>query len=254
MLLFAEHAHPALFARLGRRLGWLRDREEAERLLDAEIAAHRADPDGRQDVLALLLGARDDEGRPLSDLEVRDQLVTLLAAGHETTAATLAWALERLVRHPEALARVRDAVRAGDGDAELTAVLDETLRVRPVVDQVGRKLSAPVELGGHRLPAGTIVAPSIVGVQRSPDAFADPAAFRPERFAGASAPPSTLIPFGGGARRCIGASFAMLEMRTILRVLLEQADLQPTTARDERRVRWRRFTTIPGRGARVVLR
>jgi cytochrome P450 len=113
MLLFAEHTHPALFARLGRRLGWLRDREEAERLLDEEIAAHRADPEGRDDVLALLLAARDDEGRALSDVEVRDQLVTLLVAGHETTAATLAWALERLARHPAALARVRDAVRGG---------------------------------------------------------------------------------------------------------------------------------------------
>jgi cytochrome P450 len=133
-------------------------------------------------------------------------------------------------------------------------VLDETLRVRPVVDQVGRKLSCRSSWAGTTCPAGTIVAPSILGVQRSPEAFADPAAFRPERFVGAPAPPSTLIPFGGGPRRCIGASFAMLEMRTILRALLEHADLQPTTARDERPVRWRRFTTIPGRGARVVLR
>ena len=254
MLLFAEHQHPALFARLGRRLGWLRAREDAERLLDEEIAAHRADPEGGEDVLAMLLAARDEDGRPLDDVEVRDQLLTLLVAGHETTAAMLAWALERLARHPAALARLREEVRAGGGDAYLTAVLDETLRVRPVVDQVGRKLAEPIELGGHRLPAGTIIAPSILGVQRSPEHHPDPAAFRPERFLDAPAPPSTLIPFGGGPRRCIGASFAMLEMRTILRALLTHADLEPTSARDERPTRWRRFTTVPGRGARVVLR
>jgi cytochrome P450 family 135 len=252
--LFAEAANPRLFAsRAARRLPWLRARDEANRLVEEEIAAHRAAPEGRDDVLAMLLAARDEEGRGLDDTELRDQLLTLLMAGHETTATTLAWAFERLVRHPQALAAVQRALPGEDGEAHLGAVIDETLRTRPVVDQVMRRLGAPMVVGGHALPAGTLVAASILGVQRSA-AFADPAAFRPERLLHRPPPPYTLIPFGGGARRCLGAAFAHLEMRTILRAVLERVELEPTAARAERTVRWRRFSTTPSRGGRVTVR
>lgn len=251
--LLAENAHPRLFeSRLGRRLGWLRARREAYRLLDEEIAAHRAEPDGREDILALLLQARDCEGRPLDGDDLRDQLFTLLVAGHETTAAALAWCLERLVRHPAALARLQREIASGGGDAYLSAVIDETLRVRPVLDQVMRRLAAPLELGGYRLGAGTLVAASIIGVQGS-EAFDDPERFRPERFLDHPAPPYALIPFGGGARRCLGASFALLEMREVLRAVLQRVELRAPIASPERPTRWRRFTTVPARGARVIV-
>jgi cytochrome P450 len=254
LVLLVEGAFPRLFqSRLAARLPWLRARREANRLLEEEIAAHRADPAGRDDTLALLLSARDEDGRGLTDEEIRDQLLTLLVAGHETTATTLAWAVERLVRHPDALARLEREVAGGDGDAYVNAVIDETLRVRPVVDQVGRKLARPFELGGFRLPAGTLVAPSILGVQLS-DEFAEPERFRPERFLDAPAPAYTLIPFGGGTHRCIGASFAVMEMRAILRTVVERLALEPTTSRRERPSRGRRFTTVPSRGGRVVAR
>jgi len=254
IMLFAEAANPGLFAsRPARRLPWLRAREEANRLVEEEIAAHRADPAGRDDVLAVLIAARDEDGQGLDDVEVRDQLLTLLMAGHETTSTTLAWAFERLVRHPAALARLQRELPGEDGDAHLAAVVDETLRVRPVVDQVMRRLAAPMVVGGHALPAGTLVSASVLGVQRS-GAHPDPLAFRPERFLHRPAPPYTLIPFGGGARRCLGAPFAQLELREILRAVLERVELEPATARGERPVRWRRFSTRPSRGGRVTVR
>jgi cytochrome P450 len=251
MAMLAEGARPELFgSRAGVRLfPWIRARREAERLLDEEIAAHRADPAGRDDVLAMLLAARDEDGSALHEDEVRDQLLTLLVAGHETTATTLAWAFERLTRHPEALAWVR----AG-GDERLDALIDETLRVRPVVDQVARRVSEPFALDGYRLPGGTNVAPSILGVQLDEAQYPEPERFRPQRFEDAPAPAYALIPFGGGSRRCIGASFARMEMKTILRAVLDRVELQPTTARPERPTRARRFTTVPSRGAVVTVR
>lgn len=251
--LFAENAYPGVFAsRLGRRLAWLRAREEVNRLLDEEIAARRADPGQHGDILTVLMSAGDQEGRPLSGEELRDQLMTLLIAGHETTASALAWCFERLLRHPHALARLRQELADGEDDAYLDAVIHETLRVRPVVDQVVRKLSGPFELAGYALPAGAIVAASILGMQRS-DAFADSQQFRPERFLDEPAAPYTLIPFGGGPRRCIGSSFAVMEMKAILRTVLETVELQAPSPKSERPTRWRRFTTSPARGGRVIV-
>ncbi len=195
---------------MGQRLPWIRARAEGERLLYEEIADHRAFPEGRDDILALLLAARDEDGCAPSDEELRDHLLTLLGAGHDTTAAALAWCFERVLRHPDVLARCREA--GADDDDYLTAVVNETLRVRPVVDSAPRKLGAPFDLGGYRLPAGTIVAAAIAGIQRSPELYPDPLRFWPERFLERPAP-YTFIPFGGGERRCIGASFAMMEIR-----------------------------------------
>lgn len=249
----AEGAYPRLGrSAIGARLPWLRARREVDPLLYEEIAAHRADLDGRDDVLALLIAARDDEDRGLSDQELHDQLLTLLTAGHETSATALAWCFERLVRHPDALTRLKRELDRDEDDRYLEAVINETLRVRPVVDSVWRKLASPLELGGYQLPAGTTVAVSITGVQRL-DAYPDPERFRPERFLDQQPPPYALIPFGGGARRCVGASFAMMEMKTVLRTVLTRVDLRGPTQRSERPNRWRRFTTVPGRGGRVIV-
>jgi cytochrome P450 family 135 len=221
-------------------------------LLYEEIAAHRADPDGRDDILALLIAARDEQGQGLSDHELHDQLLTLLTAGHETSASTLAWCFERLVRHPDAFAQLRQELGRDEADRYLEAVINETLRVRPVVDAVWRKLAAPVRLDGYELPAGTTVAVSILGVQRS-SVYPDPEQFCPERLLDQQPSPYTLIPFGGGTRRCIGASFAMMEMKTILHTVLGRVELRSPTERSERPNRWRRFTTTPSRGGRVIV-
>jgi cytochrome P450 len=237
---------------VGRRHKAIRAQPEVDRLLLEEIADHRRGPEGRDDVLALLMAARDEEGEPLGDRALRDHVVTLLLAGHETTTTALAWAFERLVRHPDALARLRDEVRAGEDDDYLKAVVDETLRVRPIIWGVWRRLTAAAEIAGHRLPAGTTVEPSISLLQES-TAFADPHEFRPERFLdGAPPPPYTFIPFGGGARRCIGAAFATMEMRGVLRTVLRSVDLATTTARPEQ-PRVHHVTLVPSRGGRVVV-
>jgi cytochrome P450 len=223
----------------------MRVRPEVDRLLFEEIAEHRTDPEGRDDVLALLVRARDDEGEPLSDEALRDHIVTLLLAGHETTTTGLAWAFERLVRHPGAMARLG----AGDEDY-LDAVVSETLRVRPVIDGVWRKLKAPATVAGHLLPEGTTVFPTISLVQSS-SAFDDAHEFRPERFLGDGPPPPyTFIPFGGGVRRCIGAAFATMEMRTVLRETFRRVELKPTDGRGEGH-RVHHVTLVPSRGGRV---
>ncbi len=237
---------------VGARLPWVRARREAEVLLYEEIAAHRSDPDGREDVLAGLMAARDENGEPLSDEELRDQLVTLLIAGQETTATALAWCFERLLRHPVALARLKRELAGDAGDAYLDAVINETLRVRPPLDGVWRKLTAPLELGGYLLPAGTIVSVTIISVHLS-KAFPDAEQFRPERFLEQPPPSYTLIPFGGGPRRCVGASFALMEMKTILRTVLARVELCAPTQKPERAVRTRRITTVPARGGRVLV-
>jgi cytochrome P450 len=237
---------------LGRRHKAIRAQPEVDRLLLEEIADHRRESEGRDDVLALLVAARDEDGEPLSDRALRDHVVTLLLAGHETTTTALAWAFERLVRHPDVLARAREEVRAGDGDDYLNSVVDETLRVRPIIWGVWRRLTAPAEIAGHRLPAGTTVEPSISLLQESA-AFEDPREFRPERFLdGAPVPPYTFIPFGGGPRRCIGASFAIMEMRTVLRTVLRSVDLATTDARPEQ-PRVHHVTLVPSRGGRIVV-
>ena len=234
---------------VGRRHKSMRVRPEIDRLLYEEIAAHRADPEGRDDILALLVAARGEDDEPLSDDELLDQILTLLLAGHETTTTGLAWAFERLVHHPAAFDRLRSDLEQG-GEAYLDAVVNETLRVRPVIDGVWRKLTAPAVIAGHRLPAKTLIFPAISLVQTSA-AFPDAEEFRPERFLDGSPPPYTFIPFGGGTRRCIGASFAMMEMKTVLRTVLEQIELQAADRRAEK-PRVHHITQVPSRGARVV--
>ncbi len=244
--------YPKLLAhRFVRPFTTLRILPDVDRLLYEEIAAHRADPDGHEDVLALLIAARDEDGQALSDEELRDHLITLLVAGHETTTTALAWCFERLLRHPAALARLQQELLDDEQEAYLDAVLNETLRVRPVIDAVWRKLTAPAEVAGRLLPAGAIVMPSIVLVQGSA-AFTDPDAFRPERFLQGGAPPYTFIPFGGGTRRCIGASFAMMEMKAILGTVLERVELRVPRARSER-AKVHHITLVPARGARVIV-
>ncbi len=244
--------------RNGPRSPWARfaaARREADVLLYEEIRARRADPLAaeRDDVLSLLLEARDEDGRPLTDSELRDELMTLLVAGHETTATALAWALERLVRAPAVLDRLIDEDRDG-GDEYLDAVIKETLRLRPVVPAVARRLQAPMDFGPWRLPAGVHIAPSIYLLHRRPDLYPEPLEFRPERFL-APDPPGTYewIPFGGGVRRCLGASFALFEMKAVLRAILRGARLRQTPRRPSEGVTRRAITFAPTRGARICV-
>jgi cytochrome P450 len=223
-------------------------------LIAEEIARRRRADDlaERDDVLSLLLAARHEDGSPMSDSELRDELVTLLVAGHETTATALAWALERLARHPAAWARLQDEVAAGE-DAYLEAVVRETLRLRPVLTIVLRRLTEPMEIGGWELPAGINVAPCIYLLHRRADVYPDPAAFRPERFL--ESPPGTYtwIPFGGGVRRCLGASFAQFEMTTVLRVIAaRRGRLVPERPGSEPAIR-RAVTLAPAREGRVLV-
>lgn len=235
---------------LARRVPAMRVRPEVDRLLYEEIAAHRLEPDDRDDILALLVSARDADGEPLSDENLRDQMITLLLAGHETTATGLAWAFERLTRHPAALERLQHELDAGE-DEYADAVVNETLRARPVIDGVWRKLTAPAVVAGHQLPAGTIVFPSIALVQNSGDLYLDPEEFCPERFLDGSAAPYTFIPFGGGVRRCIGAAFAVMEMKTVLATVLRRVSLAASAPRPER-ARNHHVTQVPDRGGMVI--
>ena len=245
---------------LQRRWPWrsLWDRiQEADRLLYAEIAERRADPQlaQRTDVLAMLVRATDEDGHMLSDRELRDQLMTLLVAGHDTTATALSWALERLTRHPAILDK---AVRAADaeggaGDEYLDAVAKETLRIRPVVFDVGRVLQKPVELAGYRLPAGVMVVPGIGLVHSRSDVYPDADRFDPDRMVGATLSPTTWFPFGGGNRRCLGATFAMVEMRVVLREILRRVELATTTDPGETQ-KVKHVILVPRSGARIRIR
>ena len=224
-------------------------------VLFEEIRRRRADPDGAEgdDIFSLLLAARDENGEPLTDQELRDELMTLLVAGHETTATALAWLLERVTRSPRVLGRLLDEHRSG-GDAYLDAVIKETLRLRPVVPAVIRRLQAPIELGPWDLPAGVYVAPSIYLLHRRPDLYPEPLEFRPERFLGDD-PPGTYewIPFGGGIRRCLGASFALFEMKAVVSTILERAELRPAPGAAPERTTRRAITLAPTRGGRIAL-
>ncbi len=234
-----------------------RNVQEADRLLYAEIADRRADRylATRTDALAMLVRAGSDDGTAMSDRELRDQLITLLVAGHDTTATGLSWALERLTRHPAILDKAvaaAEASAAGDaaGDEFLDAVAKETLRIRPVVFDVGRVLTEPVELAGFRLPAGVMVAPGIGLVHSSDKQYQDPDRFDPDRMVGATPGPTTWLPFGGGNRRCLGATFAMVEMRVVLREVLRRVALCTTEAAGERQ-KVKHVILVPHRGARV---
>ena len=245
---------------LQRRRLWraLRDRmQEADRLLYAEIAERRADPNlaERTDVLAMLVRATDEDGRALSDRELRDQLMTLLVAGHDTTATGLSWTLERLTRHPTILDKAVQAADAEDsaGDEYLDAVAKETLRIRPVVFDVGRVLKEPVELAGYQLPAGVMVVPAIGLVHSDSQVYPDAERFDPDRMVGANLSPTTWFPFGGGNRRCLGATFAMVEMRVVLREILRRVELATTTAPGETQ-RVKHVIMVPRNGGRIRVR
>jgi cytochrome P450 len=250
-------AFPFMRRNLGRFSPWgrfTRSRDALDEFIYEEIRLRRAEPghEERDDVLSLLLGARDEEGTAMSDQELRDELVTVLGAGHETTATGLAWAVERLVRNPEVLAKLRASIAAGEDDY-LNATVKETLRARPVIVDVARRLTAPATIGGYELRAGTFVLPAIAALHYREDAFPEPRRFRPERFLDGKADNYAWIPFGGGVRRCIGAAFAEYEMRTILREFVERADLEAVDAADEA-VRVRNITLAPAHGTRVLMR
>lgn len=231
---------------------YLAGQHELDRLLYAEIALRRkaTDLDERDDVLSRLLRTSDGPDG-LTDAELRDQLVTLLLAGHETTATTLAWAWHDLARNPAQLAAARRAADAGEDDY-LVAVFKESLRLHPVIYEVARRLTAPVEVGGYRLPAGVTVVPGIGLVQSDERHFDAPGEFRPERFLNGQPAPNTWIPFGGGARRCLGAGFAQLEATVVLREVLTRFDLRFDGAKAERATP-RNITLIPSGGARITV-
>ncbi len=220
---------------------------DAFALLDDEIARRRRVPDleQRTDVLSLLVRAGE-----LDDANLRDQIMSLLLAGHETTTTGLAWTFERLLRTPRALERARVAAREGD-DAYLDAVAKEALRIRPVIPAVTRRLTRPVQIGGYHFPAGVTLLPMITLMHSSPEFFPDPQSFSPERFLEGPSDTYAWIPFGGGRRRCIGAAFATLEMRIALRTILNETDLYAPDERDEP-IRNHHITLTPGHGARVV--
>jgi cytochrome P450 family 135 len=241
----------------GARSPWARfaaARTQADELLYEEISARRGDPGAAagEDVFSLLLGARDEEGRGLTDEELRDELMTLLVAGHETTATALAWTLERIVREPQVLARLQDEQRSG-GEDYLDAVIKETLRLRPVVPAVVRRLAAPMEFGGWHLPEGVHIAPSIYLLHRRPDLYPDPLAFRPERFLEKTPGTYDWIPFGGGVRRCLGASFALFEMKVVLGTVLRQVRVKQAPRRRAEGVTRRAITFAPTRGGRIAV-
>jgi cytochrome P450 len=250
-------AFPPLRRNLGRWSPWTRfvaAREALDAFIYEEIALRRAELAGGaemgDDVLSLLMEARHDDGSPMSDAELRDELVTVLGAGHETTATGLAWAMERLLRTPRVLTRLRDSL--ADGDEYLDATVRETLRARPVIVDVARKLTEPNAIGSYELPAGTFVMAAIAALHYREDLFPRPNEFRPERFLEGKADTYAWIPFGGGVRRCIGAAFAEYEMRIVLRAILERAELSVPDPKPEK-VKVRNITLAPGRGTLVSL-
>ena len=239
-------------------------RRAVDELLLAEIARRRALPEDelaeRDDVFSALLLARDESGERLTDAEVRDELLTLLLAGHETTATGLAWVFDLLLHDPERLARASAAAtRAAaddgtDGPAYLDAVAKEALRLRPVIPGVGRVVRGePFRLGEYTIPVGVEINPSIRMIHRRADLYPDPSAFRPERFLGDSSPDTyTWVPFGGGTRRCLGASFAMMEMRVVIARVLQRAVLRAASVEPDQ-AQFRAITLAPKHGARVIL-
>jgi cytochrome P450 family 135 len=224
----------------------------ADALLLEVIALRRREPDldERSDVLSLLLRARDEEGAPMTDRELRDELFTMLGAGHETTATGLAFAFEQLLFAPRVLARLRDEIAAGDGDVYLDAVVKESLRRRPVIDAAERTLTAPRTVAGWDLPTGVKVYPGIALVHMREDLYPRAHEFRPERFVDEGAESYTWLPFGGGIRRCIGAALAQAEMAEVLRVAVPAVDLRPVRDRPDPVV-LRGITLAPKHGVEV---
>jgi len=229
-----------------------------DRQLYATIAARRrsGDAEERSDILSLLLSARDEDGAAMSDEELRDELLTLVLAGHETTANSLAWAFERLLRTPSAYERLREEVRSdtdADAGAEyVEATIHEAMRSRPVIPIIGRRVQVPWQLGEWRLPAGSSVLISILLLHHREDLYPEPFAFRPERFLGVKPGTYTWIPFGGGIRRCLGATLAMAEQRVVLGAIARRTDMLAPDSAPER-ARHRNVTMIPAKGAQVLM-
>jgi cytochrome P450 len=235
------------WGRLQRRI------DKTHQLLREEIRLRRAAPDlgEREDILSVLVQAEDEQADPMGDEELRDELMSLLLAGAESSASTLAWAFDFLLHQPEALARLRSELERGD-ENYLEAVLQETMRLRPVPHMTGRQLASPMEVRGYLLPAGTTVAIPAYLVHHRRDLYPDPEAFRPERFLDQAPGAFTWVPFGGGARRCVGASFATLEMKCVISTVLRRVSLR-SARRQPERVRMRNIILTPAHGTRVVV-
>lgn len=258
--MLADLASPRLQLRvlLARRFGRhdpmedvRRQGKAADALIQSEIDERRASsgPAEIDDILSMLMAARFEDGGEISDEELRDQLITLLLAGHETTATALAWTFDLLLRHPSALTKLRAELESG-GDEYLRAVIAEALRLRPVVPLAGRRLQSDLRVNGHLLPAGTDVTPAIWLAHTNPNVYSDPLEFRPERFLDGAPETYAWIPFGGGVRRCLGAAFAEFEMRIVLREVLTRCDLELASSKPERIAR-RNITFSPRSGTRV---
>jgi cytochrome P450 len=245
---------PVLRVDLGRFSPWghfLRLRRELDEIVFDEIQARRQRPAGGDDLLSALVGAVEDGVEPLTDIEIRDLVVSLLFAGYETSAMTLCWCFDLILRCPGLVERLRASMEAGD-DAYVNAVVKEVLRLRTIIVAVGRRLTRQMSLGGHLLPAGTHVAANIAQVHHDPGLFPEPDAFLPERFLGAGQETSGWMPFGGGSHRCPGMSPALIGTRAVLRTVLSRARLRPAARRSER-VALGGVTAAPRRGVRVVL-
>jgi cytochrome P450 len=223
-----------------------------DELLYAEISERRAEEsfEDRDDILSVLMAARFEDGEGLTDVDLRDQLLTLLLAGHETTATALAWTFDLLLRHPEPLRRLRDSLEAGEDDY-MRATITESLRLRPVVPLAGRRLNAELSVDGLTLPAGTDVTPAIWLTHTRADVYPEPFAFRPERFLDEAPDTYAWVPFGGGVRRCIGAAFSEFEMRIVLREVLTRCELYKADPAPEKIGR-RSITLSPKGGTPVV--
>ena len=235
--------------RMWGRLGGINRR--IDEVLMPRIAARRADPTLPAGILGMLVDARTEDGKGLSDREIRDDLVTLVLAGHETTATTLAWVVDLLLHHPEALERVR--AEAGNGSTAYTeAVINETLRLWPPAPITGRMTAGRYQLGDYTLEPGTRIVLLLDAVNRDPNSYPDPHAFRPERFLGTRPPAHAWIPFGGGIKRCIGAAFAMCELVTVLHTLLREGRLEPVSERPEGPPRRAAPVLVPRNGTRVL--
>jgi cytochrome P450 len=226
----------------------VRATREVDELLYAEIAARRGRPSEREDVLSMLLQARDEEGREMSDVELHDEMLTLLLAGHETTATTLAWTVHQLCRHPDVLRRVVAEQRAG-GEELLDAVIKETMRLIPIVALVGRKLARPARIGDTDLPAGVVAVACMWLAHRRADSWPEPERFDPDRFVGRKPDPYQFFPFGGGTRRCLGMAFAGYEMKVVLSTMLRRVAFE--AASGEVRIIRRGITFAPSGGVPV---
>jgi len=263
-------AHPLLMLKaLQRDLGpftaWRRVtqlRDQVDAMLFAEFARRRAEePRDRTDVLSLLLAARDEDGAPMSDQELRDEMVTLLLAGHETTATTLAWVLHHVLAHPAVYDRLRAELAAYDGHDRvpasnelpfLDATIKESQRLMPIIPMVGRRVREPVTIGDHTLPAGVVAAPCMYLTHRRPELWDEPDAFKPERFLGRRPTPYEFFPFGGGNRACLGAAFASFEMKIVLARILSRCELRAVPGYRASVVR-RGIAFAPSEGMPVVV-